>query len=354
MNKVRMTMAVFSVVALVAGIMGCGGDAASPTPTDGATPTPEPVVLKLVTASTPGSKGALNYYHFADLVEEYTDGRVLVDIYPGSQLFPATEQWEAVVTGSIDIFADASYYIREAVPDVLAFYLDGLWESQAHGYAALENSDLTRMMAEKVEEAGPVKMLGFFPVAGTTCLMNSVKETVSLKDCEGLKVQGSPGSPQGGIHDYTGTSSVPIAFEEISAAFIQGVVDAVLLPAYTIVDLGLQEAGKHALCRTSMFATIAIMINGDSWEELSADLQDIMLNEVMPEAYEFAKETYREDEEAGLRTLEQSLETFHWVEEEDLRLYHEYLPTNNVQKLQILMIDPKIIEIVEALRPSSK
>ena len=92
-------------------------------------------------------------------------------------------------------------------------------------YTALENSDLTRIMAEKVEEAGPVKMLGFFPVAGTTCLMNSVRETVLLKDWEGLKIQGSPGSPQAAIYDYTGSSSVPIAFEEISTAFFQGVID---------------------------------------------------------------------------------------------------------------------------------
>ena len=117
-------------------------------------------------------------------------------------------------------------------------------------------------------------------------------------------------------------------------------------------DLGLYETADHALCRYSLFITSAVVMNSESWERLPADIQDIILDEVMPEVYEFTKELYREEENAALEVIEQNVETMHWATEEDLASYNEYLPTHNLQKVQMLMIDPEIVQIIDDLRPS--
>jgi TRAP-type C4-dicarboxylate transport system substrate-binding protein len=203
------------------------------------------------------------YYHFADLVESRTDGRVMIDVYPGSQLFPAMEEFEAVVGGTVDIFADATYYFSAYVPDVMVFYIDGMWESNEHAYAALEDSELPSVFAQKIEEAAPVKMLSLLPTDTTLCFLNGVHETKSMRDLEGLRLLSSPGAAPMPVYDYTGAVAVPISFEEAAMAFTQGVIDVLQYPPSVIAEMGMHEIGGHALYYSGMFPTHAMIINTD-------------------------------------------------------------------------------------------
>jgi len=355
----RATMALAAILILVVSTVGCG-DSAQETPTPAATATPtttpafEPITLKLISSPLPTSPDGRTYQHFADLVEQYTGGRVAVDVYPGSQLFPATEQWEAVVTGAVDVFADSVYYFFNAVPDVMIFFIDGFWESYEQAYAALEDTELPQILAAKAEEAGPVKMLGVLPGVMTAVIVNNVRETKQLKDLEGFKVQSSPGAPPAAVFDYTGMVGVPLSYEEVSAAFIQGILDAVQRPAHVIKEFGTYEPARHALARTAWLTAYAILINEDSWESLTANDRDIILNRVMPEVYDFAKTTFREAEANALELIEQNVETMHWVGQEDMNGFLEFAMDHPITKTQLLMVEPRIIEIIEELRPGGQ
>jgi TRAP-type C4-dicarboxylate transport system substrate-binding protein len=95
-------------------------------------------------------------------------------------------------------------------------------------------------------------------------------------------------------------------------------------------------------------------MNIESWERLPADIQDIILDRVMPEMYEYTKSLYREEEDAALEAIEQNVETMHWVTAEDSAPYYEYLPTHSLQIVQTLMIDPEIVQIIDDFRPSAR
>jgi TRAP-type C4-dicarboxylate transport system substrate-binding protein len=356
MNKLAMSAIWLLALVLVGGTVGCGGDEATPSPTGGVAPSPtvEPITLRLVTSVTEDSAAGQVYNHFADLVREYSGGLAVVDVYPGSQLFPATEQWEAVVTGTVDILADSTYWVSPYVPDVMVFFMDGVWEDYEHAYAALEESELPQVLAEKVAEAGLAKMLGVMPASMAFGTINSDRETQKLKDLDGLRTQSSPGAPPPAICDYTGMSAVPLAYEEYTTAFMQGIVDALQATADEMANLRLHETGKHVLWRYAMFPTVTLIINSDSWEGLPAGIQDVILNEVMPEVYEFDKARFREIEDAAIELIGQNVETVHWVTQEDLDPYLEYLPSHPIYQVQKLMIDPRIVEIVDDIRPSRR
>jgi len=356
-GRLMKLLIVIFILAFVLGTSGCGGEEESPTPVLTPSPlvtqTPEPTTLKLVTSAWQGTPRGDIYFSFEELVEDYTDGRVLIDIFPNSQLFPTTEEWEAVVTGSVDIVADSSYYISPYVPDVMISYIDALWESYDHAYAALEESELPQLLAEKVAEAGPVKLLGILPGAMVGCVLNTVGETKTFADLEGLRCQGSPGSPTTSIYDYSGMTSIPISLEEVSTAFIQGIIDAVFFPPTAITGMNLEDTGNHVLCSpTSFFFMTTMVIHEGAWESLTITDQDIILNQVMPEMYELAKKVYRDDEQASLDLIEQNVDTMHWVTPEDLEPYKAYIKTHPVARVQMLMIDPEILQIIDDLRPS--
>jgi C4-dicarboxylate-binding protein DctP len=333
----RSTLIGILLVALVASATGCGGGENTVTNGGGSTPDAKPITLKLISSTPSKSTGGQVNDRFAELVEEYTGGRVLVDVYPGSQLFPATEQWEALNTGAIDIVADATYYFRDAVPDALVFYIEGLFEGYEHLYAVLEDSEVPQMLADKFEEAGPVEVLGFAPTSMGGCLVNTVRETEHLADLKGLKTQSLPGTPP--LPLYT-------------TAFVQGVIDAVQYPPDVVVSLGLHDTGNHGLFRNAWAITTVMVANEKSWERLPADIQDIIVNQVMPEVYDFQRDSYRQAEDVALEVLEQELDTFHRVRQDDLEAYLEYLPTHATIKVQLLMVDPEIVEIISDLWPN--
>ena len=66
------------------------------------------------------------------------------------------------------------------------------------------------------------------------------------------------------------------------------------------------------------------------------------------------KEGYRESEEAAIELINRNVETANWVAQEELHDYQEYSRAHPVAKVQMLMVDPRIVEIIEELRPSSQ
>lgn len=363
MRKLAILLTPILLLAMIIVSIGCGGEDATPTPTGGETtaptptaaPTPEPITLKLITSAVLNTARGAVYTRFEELVEEYTEGRVLIDMYPGSQLFPTTEEWEAVVTGAVDIMGDSSYYISPAVPSVMISYIDGLWESYDHAYAALEETELPQLMAEQLKKAAPVTLLGLLPGAMAGAVVNSVRETKTYADLEGLKCSGAPGSPVTPLYDYTGMSMIPISLEEVSAGFIQGLVDAVQYPPTAITGLGMEETAKHAIINPyAWFFMTAMVINDDSLARIAAEDQDIIFNRVMPEMYEISKKAYRDDEKASLEKIEQNVETFHVITAEEAALYGEYARNHSFTKVMKIMIDRSILDIIEETRPSAQ
>ena len=66
---------------------------------------PTPLVIKfnhVVAQDTPKGKAALK---FKELAEKYTDGAVVVEVYPNSQLFKDREELEALQMGVIHMAA---------------------------------------------------------------------------------------------------------------------------------------------------------------------------------------------------------------------------------------------------------
>jgi len=185
-------------------------------------------------------------------------------------------------------------------------------------------------------------------------IINSVKETKYLEDLRGMRIQSSPGAPPPAMYDYVGAKAIPVAIEEYSIAFIQGILDAVQMTADAIDAFMLYDTGQHVLWSISMFPNLVMIMNRDSWDGLPADVQDMIVNRIMPQVYEFDKQNYREIEESAMKTIAQNVKTVNWVTQQDLDAYVEYAKTHSIYKMQMLMVDPRIIEIVEQARPSKR
>src|SRR5947209_3968146 len=67
-----------------------------------------PIIIKfshVVANDTPKGKGAIK---FKELAEQYTNGKVKVEVYPNSQLFKDKEEIEALQLGSVQMLAPST------------------------------------------------------------------------------------------------------------------------------------------------------------------------------------------------------------------------------------------------------
>ncbi|MDD3654403.1 MAG: C4-dicarboxylate ABC transporter substrate-binding protein, partial [Desulfotomaculaceae bacterium] len=96
-TKVKL-LPVLLILALVLLATGCGGEKTSPSGQS-----TEPIKLRFANyyaaESGPGTIGQV----FADDVKEITNGRVIVEYYPGGMLLTADKMYDGVVQGIADI-----------------------------------------------------------------------------------------------------------------------------------------------------------------------------------------------------------------------------------------------------------
>ena len=371
MRKLLGALTLFIALSLVLSTSACGGgeDVATPTPADTGTPTatatptetPTPTVSEVTRWKIALTRGAgplfpgTAYQKFVDLAEEYTDGRLIVELYPHSSLYPSEVMWDATITGGMDMFLQTAYYATNAFPDMWVWFaIQGLFESREHCRACLEDGRLEQMMAAKLEEEFPVKVLGLFPFGVNVAIMSRDVEIISLDDLEGLRTNSYPGQPPGPVQDYAGMVGVPISLEEMYPAFLTGVVDTVQLPVTSMREAQIYEVGNHLYVYPGGCYVIMGAVNRESWDSLPPDVQDIVENKVWPEVFEWALDEMEAFEDQELQFLRDNLETVHVATAEDHAKFWEAVKDHPIHKMMFLMVDPAIIEIVEELRPSKQ
>jgi len=133
---------VLTIITIVGVVMvGCAGEeeatptptatqqkTAAPTsaptsvPTAKPTPTPEPITLSVATVfSTASPEWEVAYAPFKKEVEEKSNGRLIIELYPAASLVPFLGSLDAAIEGAADIAFTAPLYHLDVLP------LEGVW-----------------------------------------------------------------------------------------------------------------------------------------------------------------------------------------------------------------------------------
>lgn len=351
MKRLTTVLIPFVVISLLFCTPGCGGDDEDTTAVPTATAA-EAVTWKMGLTRGLDVFPGTAYQMLADLTDEYTDGRVKIDLYPNSTLFPSDTMWEAMITGGMDVFCQTGYYVTSVFPDMWVWFaIQGLFESREHCRACLEDGRLDQMMVTGLEQEFPVKVLGLFPFGVQVAFITKDTEVTTLDDLQGLRTNSYPGQPPGPVHDYAGLVGAPISMEEIYPAFLTGVIDTVSLPVTAMREARLYEVGNHMYVYPGGCYVVLCAINRDTWESLPVEIQDIIENKVWPEVYDWALDEMEAFEDAELAFLTDNLATVHEMTQEEYATFWREIKDHPIHKMMFLAIDPGIIDIVEELRP---
>ena len=207
--------------------------------------------------------------NWAHEIEQRTDGRVKITIYPAGSLSKADVCYEGVVKGISDIGMSCFAYTRGRFPlleglDLPLGYPDGMTATRA------ANAVLAKHPPAELDDVHLLYVHAHGPG-----ILASKKPVRSLADLKGLKVRATGLSAK--IVESLGATPVAMNQPETYEALAKGVVEATLCPIETLKGWKQGETIQYVIDASAIGYTTAmfVVMNKDKWAKLPANIQKI-------------------------------------------------------------------------------
>ena len=212
-----------------------------------------------------------------------------VQVYPGASLFKATEQWNALVNGQLDISSFPLDYASGKVRAFGATLMPGLVRSHERA-ARLNESPFMKEIKAKIEKAGVVVLSDAWLAGAVASKKGCIRKPDDMK---GLKVR-SAGPTFAAMWQAAGASIVSIPSNEVYNALQTGVADGTDTSSGSFVSFRIYEQvkcltapGENAL----WFMYEPVLMSKKSFERLNKKQQEVLINAGKKAQAFFAKET---------------------------------------------------------------
>jgi tripartite ATP-independent transporter DctP family solute receptor len=223
---------------------------------------PGAVVTKFASVLAESHAHHKSYLFFADRVKELTGGKLVINVYPNSQLGNEREYVEFLQTGQIEFGRVATSVLGPFVPQFQAFDLPYLFKTKQDMFRAADGelgSLVLKLLAEKLN----IKGLGFFD-DGSRCLYSSKRAVVMPADFKGMKVRTMENQLMIKTFNTLGAAATPLPYGELYSALQQGVVDAGEGPVQSYWAMKHNEVAKY-FSYTDTFISPALPMVGLKW-----------------------------------------------------------------------------------------
>lgn len=251
----------------------------------------EKITLQFGHALSEGTAAADLIDEMAENISEQTNGRVALDIFSNSQLGSETEMLEQIQMGSMDVAAIMvgtmqSLDMRMAIED-----LPYMWKDIDYARKAYDG-EFGDYLASIMDEQGMTK-IGYLEW-GFRHITNNKQPIVNPEDMRGLKIRVAQSKLRVDTFEEVNALPTAMAFSEVYGALQQGALDAQENPLANIVAPRFDEVQKYLSLTGHFYNTIMMVVNDDTWEQISARDQQIILDE----AARISKEVQKRNDEA--------------------------------------------------------
>lgn len=290
--------------ALVLSCSGCGASNPGSSSNSGSSSSSAPdgsgnsgggnqaVVLSCATKVTEDSFEGKTYQRFADLVKEYTNGSVEIQIYPSEQLGDSTTTVNNMQLGTIDMYIEGSTFYSGYGVDV-SFTTSPFLMTEWEEYQALVLGEFGQQQMEQMESAG-FKMLctdrswqrGPYYV---TC---STKPISNLDDMKSIKFRSADSAAFMAAMSFLGVSTTVVNYSECYMALNQGTVEAVNCPVSNVESMAFWEVGPYVTYMNCYPQELWPVINLNKFNSLSQEQQDALIKAANTAAAESNEELY--------------------------------------------------------------
>ena len=258
--------------------------------------------FRLGLITPPNHTWTQNAEAFAAAVEEATEGRHTVSVFPARQLGNEAQMLQQMQTGALDMSFMTVAEVSNRAPEFGAFYAPFLADDIAEA-AEILRSDAARAMLESLPRTVGVVGVGY----GSAGLRQIVArgEVTSADDLKGEKIRITPFEPIKDFYEALGTAPTPMPLPDVYDALANGQVDAIDMDLELIWKLKYTDNADTMLLSNHMMFPMVGLVSGRTWQGMSEEDRAIV-SELMAKAVDDCLQAYVDQEAQYLAEVEKS------------------------------------------------
>jgi TRAP-type transport system periplasmic protein len=233
-----------------------------------ALPASAQTILKFSHTDQPGGSRQKSAELFAQKVEQYTQGRYKVQIYPAGQLANDPKAVEQLQLGGIDFTVSSTGTYATHIPTLNLSLLPYLVENYEQGWKLYDESKWLKAQFDKA----PAKGFHFIATWEAGFRDMTTKEAIgSPAEAAGKKLRSFPNEMMRWTLEAMGFNVVILPLPEVYLAIQQGAVSGQENPIDTIFANKFYEVAPNVTLTHHVYSPIPLTMSERTWQKLSPE-----------------------------------------------------------------------------------
>ncbi|THB73126.1 MAG: C4-dicarboxylate ABC transporter substrate-binding protein [Desulfobulbaceae bacterium] len=213
---------------------------------------------------------------FKDYVEARSNGKIVVEVYPGAQLCGnAGECYEATQGNVIQIHQMTIGGISVAFPELQVMDLPYMMDNDSVAEEVLTGPFLNVVRQHVLKKGGP-RIMTMTNTGGWRNIANTKRQVKSPADMKGLRIRTINSPLQQTLVKNLGASATPVAWPEVYTSLATGVIDGSKNGITDIVGMKFHEHIKHVTLDGHAYMASLWIMNEDAYQALDNDQKRIV------------------------------------------------------------------------------
>lgn len=234
----------------------------------------------VVAEDTPKGQAAIK---FAEILEQKSNGRIHVVIYPNGMLYNDNNELKALQNNDVQMIAPTFSKMTKTIPTWEILDLPYLFHTDEEVKDVL-NGRIGEQLLNQLNRVN-IKGLAFWN-NGFKQMSSEKKPLLKWEDFKNLKVRTMPSHVLQSQFELLGASSINTSFDELYTEVEKHKIDAQENTLSNIYSKGFYKVQNHITLTNHGLLGYAVLMNEDFWNSLPQDLQDDVV-EAMQEATEW-------------------------------------------------------------------
>jgi tripartite ATP-independent transporter DctP family solute receptor len=305
--KKRKIAGLFATVLMAGSVLAACGNKESSEPTAGSESEKAEYTFRLADNQPVDYPTVIGDKKFAELVNERTDGRIKIEVFPSAQLGDEKSVLEQVQLGAIDFTRINASPLAEFNDQFSALNLPYVFDSDEHLWNFLEGEAGKKLLTD-LEQS---KMRGLAYYDSGSRNFYSTKPLKSIEDLEGQKIRVQQSKITMDLLAALGASATPMPYGEVFSALQTGIIDGAENNLPSIDSSNHYEEAKSIIMDHHQRIPEVLLMSKATWDKLSDEdkeiIQQAATDSVVTQKEAWAKleqESEKKLKEAGVEFIE--------------------------------------------------
>jgi len=205
--------------------------------------------------------------NMGERLEEATDGRYSIEVYPNETLGAQQEAIQLLQDGSIELALVGGAQLENFSEDFIVWNLPMMFDSEEHQRSVINDPDIVGDLYAELEDQNISVLAGMF--GGVRNVYNRDHPVVEPEDMQGMKIRVQESDTHIEMINLMGGSATPMAQGEVYTALQSGVLDGAENNELVFHDLKNDEVAPYYSYTRHLMVPDYLIANPSVLEEMS-------------------------------------------------------------------------------------